>query len=497
MTQEYAYLAMNRFAYGADKMSRAQLLNCHRLEDAQSWLKAQLVALPLHTLPALNDQWSSEDALTQLYLFKQEEKADKAALAAFNLTQKTNPENAQSSKSSLSAKLERTPKMFTGYRETRKQLIEKSKRVAEGVALSCMESATPLQSKLLAFFSNHFSVTTEDLALKLLAPTFEIEAIAPHLTHTFSDMLVAVVQHPAMIIYLDNEYSVGPNSKVGINQRKKNKPNPAGLNENLAREILELHTLGVKGDYVQDDVIGLAKALTGWSIGSVKREEFAGYRFKTHTHEPGVHRVLNKDYAPTSQTNTQGIRILQDLAQHPETARHVCAKLVQHFINDNPPTVLVDAMTDQWLKTQGHIPSVMKTLIEHPLSWQSPQKYKTPQEFVISACRACGVAAPEPRLYKTLNGFGQGLFAAGTPAGYPDEQSAWLGTSALNSRIEWSHFFAQRIAKSLPMGISPVDLALNALGPHLSARTRQHLARAESKQQSIAMLLLSPEFQSR
>lgn len=484
MTQHFAYLAMTRFAYGADSMSRASLLSCTSRKQAQQWLLNQLKPLTL-----TNPTWTSEQAIMQFTLFKQAERADKAGLARLKQSKIDTPNLDISS----------AAKAFEGYKATRKKLIENSKLLAETTALTCIDSRQPLQAKLLDFFSNHFSVSSGNLAMTLLAPTLETEAIAPHLTHTFSDMLVAVVQHPAMIKYLDNERSIGPNSKVGIRQRKKNPTKAAGLNENLAREILELHTLGVNGGYTQQDVLGLAKALTGWSIGSVKREERAGYKFRPHTHEPGTHQVLGVQYAEsTTAPETQGIAILSDLVMRPQTANFICSKLVQHFIADDPPAKLVASMSATWMATQGHIPSVMQALIDHPLSWEpESQKYKTPREFVISACRACAVNKPKPRLFKTLHALGHGLFEAGSPAGYADEQSAWLSTSALNSRIEWTYFFAQGIAQTLPKGLSPVVLAQQALGPFLTARTQQYIQRAESKQQGIALLLLSPEFQRR
>lgn len=479
MPSEFTYIAMNRFSYGADKRSVTALAASDSLEDAQNWLIKQLSP---YELPSAN--WNSSKAIVGYYHYKEQEKRAKKKLENLFVTEQ---------KKALTVAMQ-------SYKSSRRSLVESSKLLAQQTALAHINSSQALQSRLLDFFSNHFSVSRTNLAMTLLAPTLEVEAIAPNLTQHFSDMLGAVTQHPAMLLYLNNENSTGANSKVAERQRKKKRGKVKGLNENLAREILELHTLGVGSGYTQTDVIELAKSITGWSIGSVKRKEPPGFKFRKQSNEPGTRTVLGKAYKMhnTKGGNQQGLAILSDLAEHKATAKHLCQKLAKHFIADKPSSDLVNKMQSTWINTKGHIPSVMKVLIMHKDSWQiSSQKLKTPREFVLSACRACGVSKPAPNLYNTLEILGHGFFNSGSPAGYPDEQEDWLGASALNSRIEWANHFASVISKRSGGKREPAELANFALGPLLSSNTLDFIKRAESKQQALALMLMSPDFQRR
>jgi uncharacterized protein (DUF1800 family) len=479
MPSEYTYIAMNRFGYGADRKSVKTLAKTSSLEGAQNWLLGQLKP---YKLPAAN--WSSAESITAYYHYKIQEKNEKEGAVKQN-------QMMQSQTNEMA---------MQNYKITRRALIESSKSLAQQTALANINHEQVLQSRLLDFFSNHFSVSRANLAMTLIAPTLEVEAIAPNLTEHFSDMLKAVTQHPAMLLYLNNQQSVGPNSKLALRQAKKKQKKRRGLNENLAREILELHTLGVGSNYTQNDVIELAKAITGWSIGSVKQLETPGFRFKKQANEPGTRTILGKTYPmPYAKAeNEQGLKILHDLAKHAATAKHLSYKLAKHFISDTPSFELVNSMQSTWIKTKGHIPSVMKTLIQHKDSWQiNSQKLKTPKEFVLSACRACGVNKPSPSLYTTLEILGHGFFNAGSPAGYGDDQDTWLGASALNSRIEWANHFASVVTKRKGNKGEPAQLANFALGPLLNNETLSYIKRAESKQQALALLLMSPDFQRR
>jgi len=476
MSSEYSYIAMNRFSYGADKSSVKMLNKSKSLSSAQSWLLQQLK--PYKMPPA---SWDSAKAINGYFHFKTQEKQAKAAIDK-------QPQMMDDEANSM---------LMQNYKKTRRAYVDSAKELAQQTALANINSQQPLQARLLDFFSNHFSVSRANLPITLLAPTLEVEAIAPNLSEHFSDMLQAVTQHPAMLLYLNNERSTGPNSKIAERQRKKKQDKTKGLNENLAREILELHTLGVGSGYTQDDVIELAKAITGWSVGLLQRKEAPGFYFRQYANEPGARTVLGRSYK-TSTGNRQGLAILKDLAEHPATAKHLSAKLAAHFISDKPSPDLVDSMQAAWLETKGHIPSVIKALIQHPDSWKiTAQKLKTPREFVVSACRACGVSKPSPNLYNTLEVLGHGLFNSGSPAGYPDDQEAWLGASALNSRIEWANHFASVVTKRKGDNGEPIELANFALGPLLSANTLEYLKGAESKQQALTLLLMSPDFQRR
>jgi len=192
--------------------------------------------------------------------------------------------------------------------------------------------------RCLDFFSNHFSVTAQGQLMKGLAATLEREAIAPNLFAHFEELLVAVCKHPAMLIYLNNETSIGPSTRSAKNGK--------GLNENLAREILELHTLGVNGGYQQEDVKELAKGITGWSVSRPDKDKQQGFVYRNHQHEPGIRHLMGKAYP--EKGIKQGEKMLKDLANHPNTARFVCTKIIQHFIVEKAPEELINHLTAQW-----------------------------------------------------------------------------------------------------------------------------------------------------
>ena len=348
-----------------------------------------------------------------------------------------------------------------------------------------IQSEHSVSWRLLDFFSNHFSVSAKGRLMVGLSATLEREAIAPHLLGNFEDMLLAVEQHPAMLIYLNNEKSFGPNSRVA---RKRK----VGLNENLAREILELHTLGVNGNYQQSDVLALAKGITGWSVKNLKKESGSGFIFREHTHEPGTQTLLGKKYGQKGEA--QGKQMLKDLATHPSTAKYVCFKLAHHFVSNSPEKSLTDKMESTWLQTNGNIKAVMTTLFEADEAWLSTyQKFKTPREFVISTVRA--VAPKKVRdkfLLNALNSLGQTPFNAGSPAGYSDEEGDWLGASALMARVDWASMIS-----SYKKNINVEKMIATSLGESISEHSYQLAMRAESRQVSNVLWLMSPEFQRR
>ncbi len=365
-----------------------------------------------------------------------------------------------------------------------KELLKTARVLTVDTLRKSVVTESSFQARLLDFFSNHFSVTKNGFNMKVLAPTLEREAIAQNLVGYFHDMLIAVEQHPAMLFYLNNESSIGPDSQVGKKNKRK------GLNENLAREILELHTLGVDGGYSQQDVQELAMAITGWSVSKSEKEK-KGFTFRTDTHQPGTRKILGREYK--SQDVTQGETILRDLAKHPSTARYVCFKLARHFIADKPNPELVNAMVKTWLKTGGHLKQVLTTLIQHSESWQiTQQKFKTPREFFISSHRACGYKGlTHQHLKESFNVLGQMPFNAGSPAGYEDTMDYWNGPEALMTRIDWSEKFSARVKRNA------LKISASALGNQLSKNTESILENAESNQQALALLLMSPEFQRR
>lgn len=357
----------------------------------------------------------------------------------------------------------------------------------------------PFHERLVHFWSNHFAISADKQPMPAIAGLYENEAIRPNISGNFADLLIAVEQHPAMILYLDNQRSVGPNSTLGQRANRGRKERNVGLNENLAREILELHTLGVDGGYTQQDVTTFAKVITGWSIGgATETGRFADgtpgeFEFREIIHEPGARRVLNTNYA--QEGVKQGEAVLRDLATNPSTANFLATKLARHFVADDPPQDLLDRLTGVYLESGGNLPAVYETLIASPESWtETFAKYKTPHDFVISSYRAFDHVPDDARFtVAALDLMGQTPFRPGSPAGWPDTALEWGGADALMKRIEWSNTVARVVGDRA----NPVDIGDAALGPAFSVNTRRAVSRAESKKQGINLLLASPDFQRR
>lgn len=367
-------------------------------------------------------------------------------------------------------------------REQLRAIRAMGETMANDTLLQAIASDRPFAVRLLDFFSNHFSVSVGPTAMRGLAASLEREAVAPMLGGRFVDMLLAVERHPAMLTYLNNTQSSGPRSRLG---RRKSR----GLNENLAREILELHTLGVDGGYTQEDVRELAQAITGWSVGMPHRDEQPGFLFRDGAHEPGARKVLGRSYEASGVT--QGESVLRDLAAHPATARHVCYKLARHLVADEPSPGLVSTMVARWRDTGGSIPEVARSVLAHPEALAPAQrKLKTPREFVVSVLRAARMPPPRARsLLQVLADLGQAPLGAGSPAGFKDEASAWDGAEALMTRIDWVEQLGERIR-----GGEPLAIAREALGAWLSPRTAAAIQGAESRRQGLSLLFMSPEF---
>ena len=355
----------------------------------------------------------------------------------------------------------------------------------------------PFHERLVHFWSNHFAVSADKPPVSALAGLFENEAIRPNLSGKFADLLLAAIKHPAMIVYLDNQRSVGPDSTAAkrANRRRDQK---FGLNENLAREILELHTLGVDGGYTQKDVTTFAKVITGWSIGGGENRRFAEgvpgeFTFRDVIHEPGKQSMLGKSYKQSGLA--QGEAVLRDLAAHPETARFIASKLVRHFVADDPPPQLVAEIASVYLESGGDLPTIHAALVTAKEPWQRTfAKYKTPKEFVISAFRAFNRVPDDGKfVVGALDLMGQTPYRPGSPAGWPDTADDWGGADSLYKRIEWSNTVAQLAGER----INPLDLADAVIGPALGQHTRTAISRAESFAQGITLFLVAPEFQRR
>jgi uncharacterized protein (DUF1800 family) len=356
----------------------------------------------------------------------------------------------------------------------------------------------PFRERLVHFWSNHFAVSVDKPVVLGLAGALENEAIRPALAGSFAGLLVAVERHPAMILYLDNQASVGPNSPRARGLSKHARAaRKLDINENLAREILELHTLGVAGGYSQADVTALAEVITGWSVGGGRGHLADGtpgqYLFRANMHEPGARTVLGRRYAEDGEL--QGATVLRDLARHPSTARHIATKLARHFVADDPPTPVITHLERAFLESDGDLPTVHRAVADLVATKPpAPHKYKTPQDYVHSAFRGLAVPVPEGRAaLAPFELLGQRPWSPGSPAGWPDRARDWDGADALMKRIE----FAQELSRRVGDSRSALEAGEAMLGPALRADTRNSLRRADSGSQALALLLLAPEFMRR
>jgi uncharacterized protein (DUF1800 family) len=363
---------------------------------------------------------------------------------------------------------------------------------------SALTSGSPFVERLVHFWANHFAVSVDKLPVVPVAGLLEFEAIRPHVLGKFSDMLIAVEQHPAMLLYLDQAQSIGPDSRAGqmIAARGRQK---RGLNENLAREIMELHTLGVRTGYTQADVTEFARALTGWTVSGLGRgpaARLAGggpvgdFAFAELIHEPGDRTIMGQRYGQDGERQAQAI--LLDLAANPATARHIATKLARHFAGDDPPPPMVDRLTQTYLKSGGDLPTVYRAIIDSPEAWApQPLKFKTPWEWSVSALRALDQSEVDSDLAGTLMvQLGQPTWKPGSPAGFDDIAASWAAPEALVRRVE----VAQRIADRVGSSVDPRAVAEKVLPGSLGESTRTAIARAESPAEGLALLLVSPEF---
>ncbi len=327
--------------------------------------------------------------------------------------------------------------------------------LVEGKLLRAIYSDRQLQEVMTDFWFNHFNVFIGKGADHYLITSYERDVIRPHALGKFEDLLVATAQSPAMLFYLDNWLSVGPNSDVanGIPKRANNnwkqrvrnngrtnqsKGKRNGLNENYGRELMELHTLGVNGGYTQQDVTEVARVLTGWTLKQPKQG--GGFTFEERTHEPGDKIVLGHRIKPRGEK--EGLEVLRILAHHPSTAKFVCTKLAMRFVSDDPPQAMVDRMAQTFLKKDGNIRDVLKTMLDSPEFW-APEAYrakvKTPFEFVVSALRASGAEVTDAMpIARQLQNMGMPLYGMQPPTGYSMKADAWVNSSALLGRMNFA-----------------------------------------------------------
>ena len=445
-------IALNRFGLGVRPEEPAPA-------DPQRWLLSQLDAY--EALPAPWKALPLTPALVQVWLEQQR------------------------------AVRQAPPEQQSGIREAYLRQGRDAYLAAVGArARSALQTSTPFVERLVHFWSNHFAISVDKLLVVGLAGGFEADAIRPHVLGRFEDLLLAVVRHPAMLLYLDQAQSIGPQSPAGL--RAQERQRRRGLNENLAREILELHTLGVRSGYTQEDVTELARALTGWTLpgDAVGSSAAATFRFVPALHEPGARTVLGRTYAEDGEQQARGI--LRDLVTAPATARHIAAKLARHFVADEPPPALVQRLADTFARTGGDLPSVYRALVQSPEAWQAAAaKFKSPWDWAISGLRALGRREMAPmEAANLMNQLGQPVWRPGSPAGYGDVAGAWAAPNALLRRVEVAH----RIAAQAGDSVDARALAPRVLPGGLSQTTAGAIARAESGSTALALLLICPEF---
>ncbi len=367
---------------------------------------------------------------------------------------------------------------------------------------AALVTAAPFVERLVHFWANHFALSADKLVVTPLTGPFEFEGVRPHVLGKFGDMLIAVEQHPGMLLYLDQAQSVGPNSPLGslVAARQAGQGRKVGLNENLAREIMELHTLGVRTGYSQADVTELARAMTGWTVGGLGRgiaARAAGvdgaaagdFVFADRLHEPGARTILGQRY--DQQGEGQARAVLSDLAVHPATAKHIATKLVRHFVADDPPPGAVAKVEAAFLKSGGDLPTVYRALVELPEAWApAPAKFKTPWEWSVSALRGLGTReVGGQQAVGLLQQLGQPTWQPGSPAGWDDIAPSWAGPDAIMRRVEAAERFASRTP-----GVDARARAAQLFPDAVGAATSQAIARAESPAQALALLLVAPEF---
>ena len=477
MISQDAVVAANRFGFGASPEAMAAIA-----KNPRTWVKRQIVPekhvpAPLAALPSTMDD--------QL---------------AFFLWLRDYRKEIQSTDEAMKGSVEKSyvKALYPRYQTAVKARFD-----------TAVATDTPVFERLVYFWSNHFVVSGAKPVAIALPPSFERDAIRPYVTGKFADMLLAVVKHPAMLIYLDNTRSIGPHSEWARNPPKRPQqfagvPAPTGLNENLAREILELHTVGAHGGYDQADVTSFANVITGWQVLSPRQfARFAArwvgigndlFHFNAAAHEPGAHTVMGKTYAAGDVE--QGEAVLHDLARHPSTARFIATKLARHFVADEPPEAVIARLAAVFRETDGDLGAVTLTLIDSPEAWAEPRsKLKQPEEYLISAVRTMGGPPLVGRqLMASLNEMGQRPYMSPGPDGWSDQQDYWLSPDGVWKRIEWAQLAGRALAGSITQ---PDVFADGVFGATLSSDTRTAIGRAESQAQAVALLLTSPEFMRR
>ena len=457
-------IALNRFGLGACPGDAAPL-------DARRWLLGQFRDFKI--LPPKLAALADPGIVVQRYR-AQRRALQQAAAAA--------PGTAETSLKPLRK----------AYTETTRLLYRDA---VQARACSALTGAAPFVERMVHFWSNHFCISTDNPELAAYAGSFERDAIRPHVLGRFSDMLLAVEQHPAMLIYLNQIASIGPDSPAALRAEQRQPGRRLGLNENFGREIMELHTLGVRSGYSQADVTEFARALTGWTVDGLGRGHDRdgdpdAFAFRPMRHEPGPRRIMGRTYDQSGED--QATAVLRDLARSPATATHVATRLARHFAGDTPPPSLVARLAAEFERSNGDLPGLYRTLILSPEPWTPrPLKFKTPWEWTVSALRALDQTDPGSlQLAGVQAALGQPVWKPGSPSGWDDTAASWAAPDALLRRVE----FAARLSAPFGDRIDARALGARIMPASLSIATAEQVGRSESPASALALLLVSPDF---
>ena len=480
-----AYIATNRFGLGGpiDQAISA---------DPRRWLQGQLdrfVPRP----PIIAEQASSDDVADEVAAyFRMVQERERAQKQRPDAQGAADPNEVSDGKAAKASDADRSATREFNRVQRRSRYAEAlNARVATAVA-----SPTPFIDRLVHFWANHFSVSARNVRTYGLVGAFEFEAIRPNVLGRFADMLIAAERHPAMLVYLDQTGSVGPNSSVG--ERHTRRGRSPGLNENLAREILELHTLGVGGGYEQADVGELALAMTGWLVRGYNKPAIdrlmttgdESVVFVDAIHEPGSRTVLGKSYPQQGAEQTEAM--LADFAVHPSTARHIAIKLARHFAGDDPPESLTHRLEREFLESGGNLANVYKILIDSAECWTpSTVKFKSPWEWFVSSLRFIYPSAEQHDLdyAQLLDELGQPIWRAPSPAGYDDIAARWAGSDAILRRVE----VASKMVGAMRTSLDTNAILAGNYGDNLASTVRNVVTTADSKGEALTLLLVTPE----
>ncbi|WFP63088.1 DUF1800 family protein [Mesorhizobium sp. WSM4904] len=471
-----ALVALNRFGLGArpdDDLGKIAA-------DPRGYLKAELKQQDIALIPADASKnaglLDSAAAIQASMAAAAERKAARDAKAAPAMQPATDTAN---NPTDAKEKPVAPPVEADIYRDEAQARFDRALGAAPGFV-----------ERLVGFWSNHFCISVaKGQIVRACAGAFEREAIRPFVLGRFADMLLAVEHHPAMLFYLDNQQSIGPDSRAGKRRGR-------GLNENLAREILELHTLGVGSGYAQADVTSFAGMLTGWTMAGRRGRlgEPGTFVFNANAHQPGEAVLLGKTYPAGGMGQAEAA--LNDIARQPATARHIATKLARHFLADDPSPQSVAHLAEVFTKTDGDLRALALALVDQPEAWSMPlTKLRSPFDYVVAVRRAIGASAGnEPqRTLRWLRALGEPLWQPPGPNGFSDRTDNWASAEGLKTRLD----IAWQAARQADNVGNPDAMLSTLIGASASAETREAIARAESKQQGLALLLMAPEFQRR